>query len=274
MADLPHTPLLNRRAALGMSVAGLTALAGCSGTDTDEQRSDLEPNDDEENDDPDPDDGGKRDRNPDQAEGDPERSDAGTLLDIRDTLDTDNPLFDPQIETFSGDTSTVTDEVSLESALTVVAFEHDGEDNFIVEVDGPVSGLVAHSSDTTGAVCLAADRGDYEFGVATDSNWSMTVGQPFAPSESIRTPNISASGNGQTVVGPVELTEATTFTGEHESDDGNFVVEVYNEDASSGSPDEVVFNEIGEFSGETRADPAGVAWIQIEAVGVWRLEIE
>ncbi|SFH30984.1 hypothetical protein SAMN04488066_10182 [Halorubrum aquaticum] len=102
----------------------------------------------------------------------------------------------------------------------------------------------------------------------------MTVGQPFAPPEEIRTPSVSAGGDGHAVVGPVELTETTTFIGEHESDGGNFVVEVYNQNASGGSPDEVVFNQIGEFSGESRADPAGVAWIEIEADGVWRLEIE
>lgn len=271
MTDLPQARPVGRRAVLGLSVGGVAAIAGCGDTDDaaepDESGSDTN-------------EGSDRSETQDEvvrergSDGDAERSDASTLLNIRDTLDADNPLFDPRSETFSSDGSTERPTVSLRSAFTVVAFEHEGEDDFIVETGGSVGGLVVNSPDATGAACFAADRGEYRFAVATESDWSMTVGQPFAPPGAVRTPPVGASGDGHAVVGPVELTVATTFVGEHESDGGNFVVEVYGEDASGGSPDGVVFNSIGEFSGEARADPVGVAWIAIEADGVWRLEIE
>jgi len=271
MTGLPHTRPLDRRAVLGLSVSGLAALAGCGDANNTGEPSESGPDNSEEPNESETEDEAIRERN---LDGGTERSDASTLLNIRDTLDTDNPLFDPQSKTFTSDASAGIDAVPLRSAFTVVAFEHDGEENFIVETDGSVGGLVVNSPDTTGAVCFAADSGDYDFAVATERNWSMTVGQPFAPPEEIRTPSVSASGDGHAVVGPIELAETTTFIGEHESDGGNFVVEVYNEDASGGTPDEVVFNQIGEFSGEARADPAGIAWLEIEADGVWRLEIK
>lgn len=271
MTDLPYTRPLDRRAILGLSVSGLAALAGCGDANNAGEPSESGPDTSEEPNESETVDEAARERNLDVET---ERSNASKLLDIRDTLDTDNPLFDPQSKTFTSDASAGIDAVPFRSAFTVVAFEHDGEDNFIVETDGSVGGLVVNSPETAGAVCFAADSGDYDFAVATEKNWSMTVGQPFAPPEEIRTPSVSASGDGHAVVGPVELAETTTFIGEHESDGGNFVVEVYNEDASGGTPDEVVLNQIGEFSGEARADPAGIAWIEIEADGVWRLEIE
>lgn len=271
MTGPPLTRPLDRRAVLGLSVAGAAALAGCGGVNDAEEPSDPGSDTDERPDEPEPTDEAARERD---LDGESERSDADTLLDIRDTLDADDPLFDPRSETFGSGDSTDRAAVSLRSAFTAVAFEHEGEEDFIVEAGGSVGGLVVKSPDATGGAGFAADRGDYEFGVATDGDWSMTVGQPFAPPEAIRTPSVSASGDGHAVVGPVELTEQTTFVGEHESDGGNFVVEVYGEDAGDGSPGEVVFNRIGEFSGEARADPAGVAWIEVEADGVWRLDIE
>jgi hypothetical protein len=254
-------------------VAGVAALAGCGGTDNAGEPTERDSDNSEQPDRSETEEEAVRERDLDGGNGATKRSDANTLLDVRDTLDTDHPLFDPQSKTFTSDDSAGIDAVPLRSAFTVVAFENDSEENFIVETDGSVGGLVVNSPDTAGAVCFAADGGDYDFAVATERNWSMTVGQPFAPPEEIRTPSVSASGDGHTVVGPVELAETTTFTGEHESDGGNFVVEVYNEDASGGTPDEVVFNQIGEFSGETRAGPAGISWIEVEADGVWRLEI-
>ena len=275
--------LLRRRRVLGAAGVGLTAaIAGCGSSD-DGDEAESDDGDDPEPDDPQPDDDAddtdeSADDDGDEAEEEddgPDRSDADTLLNIRDTLDSDEPLFDSGAETFSGNSAAVTDEISLVPALTVIAFDHDGDANFIVELEGPVDDLVVNTiGPTTGAAGVATDRGDYLFDVDADSDWSMTVGQPIAPPGEIRTPGVTADGDGPAVVGPVELDQTTTFSGEHMSDDDNFIVEVYNEDASGGFADELVFNEIGEFEGETRVDPAGVAWIDVEADGAWRLEIE
>lgn len=273
--------LLRRRRVLGAAGVGLTAaIAGCGSSDEGDDV-DSDDGDDPEPDDPQPDDDADdTDSSDDEDDGGeeddgPERSDADTLLNIRDTLDSDEPLFDSGAERFSGDSAAVTDEFSLVPALTVIAFDHDGDANFIVELEGPVDDLVVNTiGPTTGAAGVATDRGDYLFDVDPDGDWSMTVGQPIAPPEEIRTPGVTADGDGPAVVGPVELDETTTFSGEHMSDDGNFIVEVYNEETSGGFADELVFNELGEFEGETRVDPAGVAWIDVEADGAWRLEIE
>lgn len=201
------------------------------------------------------------------------RSDADTLLSLYDTLGDDEPLFDPGTETFSGTGQSVTDEFSLGGVLTVFTFEHGGDSNFAVNLEGETDELLVNTiGPIQGATAVPTPSGNYLMDIEADGEWEMNVGQPLAPDEEIRTVPVSANGEGPDVVGPLELEETVTVSGEHEGE-SNFAVHIYAEDDSGEFDGELVFNEIGEFEGETRVDYPGIVWIDVEADGPWSLEI-
>lgn len=181
--------------------------------------------------------------------------------------------FDDGGDTIDGSGQTVVDDISLGGALTAVLFEHDGERNFIAELEGPNDELLVNEiGSITGATAVPTEAGEYIIDVDADGDWSLTIAQPFAPDEEIRTPPVEASGEGHDVVGPVEIDETVTIAGSHDGE-RNFIVQGYDEDASGRLAGELVFNEVGEFEGETRADPRGIVWFDVEADGEWTLEI-
>jgi hypothetical protein len=53
--------------------------------------------------------------------------------------------------------------------------------------------------------------------------------------------------------------------------EGNFQVEIFEQ---GGTFQRVVFNEIGEFEGETTYTASDVGWVDINADGSWILKIE
>lgn len=274
--DQPSTPELDpdRRRLLALSGLGIAALAGCTGSDDDDEQEpepEPEPEATDDGGDDTPEETDDSDEEPDEEP----RSDADDLQSALELLDIAEPLYDSGTETFDGSGAEVVDGLSLGGALTIFTFEHDGDSNFVLELEGPTDELLVNRiGPAEGAVAAPVENGDYIIDVEADGDWSLTVGQPLAPGEEIRLPSVSVSGDGPDVVGPIELEETTTFAGEHEADGGNFIVRAINEDATSTFDSELVFNEIGEYEGETRVDPVGLAWIDVEADGPWRLEIE
>ena len=257
---------MRRRTLLTLSTATIAALAGCGGDSNendnrDEPESEPEPE-------PEPDDGDDEpDTEPDEE---PERSDATELLSIRDVDD----RFDASHETFEGEGQTVLDDLALGGAFTAWLFEHDGESNFALELEGPTEALLVNDiGAVAGATGLGVAGGEYVVDVTADGAWSLTAAQPLAPAAEIRTPPVEASGEGADVVGPVEIDATVTVSGTHDGE-SNFAVQAYNEDASDRLSGELIFNEIGPFEGETRADPTGVVWVVVEADGAWTLDIE
>lgn len=264
---------LPRRRLLAASALALSStLAGCGDTDEPDEDSEDDPDEQPEPDDDAPDDA---DDTTDDTDDGPERSDASELLDIRETLGTDAPLFDADTTTFAGSGRAATSAFPLDGALTVVAFEHDGERSFTVELEGPRDTQVfSGAGAVAGANAVPTASGEYRLDVTADGDRVIHVGQPTAPDAEIRTPDVTAHGDGPAVVGPVELAETTTVSARHESDDGTFIAEAFSEDATSSIDGELLFTEPGAFQGETRVDPVGVAWIDVEAAGAWRLSIE
>ena len=262
---------LPRRRVLAASALALAPpLAGCG--DTDDPEEEPEPDEQPEPDDDAPDDA---DDTTDDTDDGPERSDASELLDIRETLGTDAPLFDADTTTFVGSGRGVTVPFPLDGALTVVAFEHDGERNFSIELQGPRETLVfSGAGAVAGANAVPTASGEYRLDVTADGDRTIHIGQPSAPDAEIRTPDVTAHGDGPAVVGPVDLAETATVSAQHESDDGTFIAEAFTEDATSSIDGELLFTEPGPFHGETQIDPVGVAWIDVEAHGPWRLSIE
>ncbi|CAI49785.1 probable secreted glycoprotein [Natronomonas pharaonis DSM 2160] len=283
---------MRRRTYIALSGAALASLAGCSDDEGEngdgaETPSDPEPTpgaeatDDNEETTPRNDvEETAEDEDPTEPEETPEqdddtdRSDAGTLLSVTETLGGDQPLFDADgIERLDGEGAVVTDEMTLGSGLTVVVFEHTGAGNVIIELEGDRTELLVNDiGATSGAVAVPTPAGSYRFDVDAGGEWSLQVGQPRAPAEAVRTPPVSATGTGSDVVGPVELNGSETVAGEHDGS-MNFIVEGYGEAASTSLAGELLFNELGTFDGETKTDLAGVVWLDIEADSDWSLDV-
>lgn len=224
----------------------------------------------------DDDDGEDDDDQEEEEEDEPERSDATEMLSLIDTLGGDEPLFDAGTETFTGDGDSVTDGFSLGGALTAIVteFEDEGMENYQAQLEGEADELLVNALEGgTFAGAIPTPNGDYLVDIGAPGGWEMTVGQPLAPDEEIRTLPVEASGEGPDVVGPVELDGGMTVSGEHDGE-RNFQVHIYDEDDSDTFSGELVFNEIGEYSGEERASYSGICWIDVEADGAWQLEIE
>lgn len=205
------------------------------------------------------------------------RSDEPELLDIRETLDDEAPLFDDEAVSFDGETPAVTDEFTLEEALSVFAFEHEAEDdiaNFIVELEGERDELLVNElDDVIGATATPTPAGEYLMDIDAAGPWEIVVGQPSAPDDEIRTVPAAVSDEGPAVVGALEVADTVTVRGEH-TGESNFIVHAYDEDDSDIFDGELIFNEIGDFEGETRMDYAGILWFDVDADGEWELDIE
>lgn len=186
--------------------------------------------------------------------------------------------WDPSYEVFSGNGQRVTDEFNLASVATAALFEHDGNSNFIVRLlddTGDSAELVINEIGyIDGARAFPTERGDYRLEINADGSWEITLFQPLAPDEYVYTTPTEASGVGYDVFGVAKLEGNHVVTGSHDGD-SNFIVELIDEDASGAFGDtDLVFNEIGEFQGETHTNFEGYALLAVRADGNWSIEID
>ncbi|MFC7230715.1 hypothetical protein ACFQMM_03615 [Saliphagus sp. GCM10025308] len=197
-----------------------------------------------------------------------------TLESISETGD----YHDSNAQTLSGSGQTVTDTITLGGAFTAFDYEHDGGSNFQVEIINEETGeteeyLVNEIGAVDGVTGVGLPDGSYRLDVNADGDWEITVAQPFPEDSEIHSLPAEASGEGNDVVGPIELEGNTVVSGKH-SGESNFIVEVVDEDATSFLDGEIIFNEIGEFEGETHVSYEGVVWVVVEADGNWELEFD
>lgn len=270
---------MRRRNYLSISALGLAALAGCAG---EADNSTEEPTDTDEPEEPEPDDeqdgGDTETEEPEQTEEETETEEPEPeLTTLSSTLDVDE-YYDSGHTSLSGNGQEVTDTFSAGPGLMVAAATHDGDSNFIVELIDDDSGDRADGlfnviGSFDGVVGVALEQSEYFLDVNADGDWSIDIAEPFAPQDAIHQLPVEASGAGQDVVGPVSLDGRATVSGEH-AGESNFIVEIIEESASGFRGTEIVFNEIGEFEGETSVDFQGTAWIDVSADGDWSLGFE
>ncbi|QLK25388.1 hypothetical protein HYG81_15035 [Natrinema zhouii] len=204
----------------------------------------------------------------------PDNSEPAEFQSIREVDD----RYDYETEMLEGSGQTVTDEFSVAGGPTVFIFEHNGESNFIVELinaeTGEVETIPVNEIGTTdGAVAVPLGPGDYYFDVDADGSWSVEVAEPLAPPEAVVDTPAEVSGEGMDVVGPIETDGRVTVSGEHNGEE-NFIVHLIDETAMDRYGQTLVFNEIGEFQGETSVRNDGGAWVAVDADGEWTLEFE
>jgi len=186
--------------------------------------------------------------------------------------------YDENSQTFSGSESKTTDEFDLDDSITVLIAEHDGDEFFSPELgdDGrlrrflPVSGHGEYEG--TGAVGVPADT--YHFVVDASGDWSVEIAQPESPAEAVHQLPVEVSGDGQDVVGPVEIPGQATVRGTYEDETGFFVEAL--DEAGRGERGQTVpvFDEVGEFEGQEVIQMDAVCWFHVIAETPWTLEIE
>lgn len=204
-------------------------------------------------------------------EGDP--GDSGENSDDEtDEDDTDSQTVDqPETVTFSGTGATVEEGVSIEGGLTVVDATHSGDSNFQVHLVDDTEYdemFVNEIGDYSGETADLIDGGEYLLDVEADGDWEIEVRQPRANTGDDLPQSLE--GEGPTVVGPIEFGDTHIAEGMH-SGDSNFQVHVYPQYGSYG---ELVFNEIGEFEGETTFSHNEIGWVAIQADGGWELDLD
>ncbi|MFP9193958.1 hypothetical protein [Natronosalvus vescus] len=259
-----------RRRTLVRVLAGSlpVAIAGCTGSaddDTGSTDSNGEPGTDDSN--------GASDASDDDST-DPGEPELTTLESITAAAD----RYDDDSQTFTGSGSEQTSEFELRDSITVFIAEHDGDGQFEPELRNesrlraflPISEFGSYAG--TAAVGVQADT--YHLDVVAAGDWSVEIAQPVSPDEVIHQLPVEVSGDGQDVVGPVELTGEATVTGTHDGE-GGFGVEVLDE-SGRGEHGQVarVFNEVDEFDGQEAIEMNAVCWIHVHAEASWTIEIE
>lgn len=178
--------------------------------------------------------------------------------------------------TLTGNGQSVTDTFQA-SQFTTFVFEHSGDTNFIVKLIDDATGdtralLINETGQVSGAVGIGLPDGEYSLDVNTNGDWSIEVGEPFAPEGERGVPPASIEGEGMDVYGEVEIDDRVTFSAQHDGD-SNFIVKIWDEMNSRPSPNEIVFNEIGQFEGERSVQLSGSCYISVDAGGSYSIDI-
>lgn len=174
-------------------------------------------------------------------------------------------------QSFSGTGEQGEEGIEIDGGLTVLEATHSGESNFQVSlVDGSdvVGDFVDVSGDFDGAQAALIGSGEYLLDVDADGSWTVDIYQPRSVTG--ESPPESLSGNGPDVVGPIGF-DGTHMAEASHSGTGNFQVQVL---PMVGSSPEILFDETGEFGGQTTFAFDGVGWIDVNADGDWSLAIE
>ena len=259
-----------RRRTLVRVLAGSlpVAIAGCTGSaDDDAVSTDShgEPSTDESN--------GASDPADDDAT-DPDEPELTTLESITAVAG----RYDDDSQTFSGSGSEQTSEFELRDSITVFIAEHDVDGRFEPELRNESrlrAFLPIREFDSyAGAAAVGVQADTYLLDVIAAGDWSVEIAQPVSPEEEIHQLPVEVSGDGQDVVGPVELTGEATVTGRHDGE-GGFGVEVLDE-SGRGEHGQVarVFDEVDEFNGQETIEMNAVCWIHVDAAASWTIEIE
>ncbi|ACU75429.1 hypothetical protein Caci_6583 [Catenulispora acidiphila DSM 44928] len=150
----------------------------------------------------------------------------------------------------------------------------DCDANFAVELldaTGNEVDLLANTIGTyTGTTAEGLPAGDYLLNVTADAAWNITITQPRAVSP-VALPQ-AYNGKGDKVVGPFNAGGPFKVDGTN-SGQANFAVKVID---ANGDDVDLVFNEIGDFTGSDVAQTtfsSGPYYLVVTSDGTWRLAL-
>lgn len=156
----------------------------------------------------------------------------------------------------------------------VVAAVHRGSSNFIVELVTPGGSelLVNDIGNYSGEIAYAgAAAGRYRLRVDADGSWTVSITQPV-PRPRDKTVPTTLSGRGADVVKIRTDEDLQPIVEATHRGQSNFIVSLIGYGDTSG--DELIFNEIGNFSGETIVNdmPTGSYLLAVQADGPWTVK--
>lgn len=183
----------------------------------------------------------------------------------------DVTITEPDIQSFSGTGQSVEQGITIDGGLVVVDATHDGESNFQVSLEDDSEfgdSFINVIGEFDGAQADLIDEGEYLLDINADGSWEIDIRQPRSGDGDELA--VSLSGTGPDVAGPVLFEGTGVATGEHDGE-SNFQVRIF---PMTGSFGESLFNEIGEFEGETTYSFDGIGWVDVNADGSWEIELE
>lgn len=208
--------------------------------------------------------------------------DAGTEAQPDETIEpptavpTETP-DEPRRIRFTGNDDDTTDPFTLVGGgVTVIEARHAGDDYFRVELINASTGslddiLVYETGAYEGVSILPGEglfamSGEFSLEVYATGRWSVTITQP----RPVRgEPADQYSGDGQAVLGPLEIDPAAGDIRYTHSGDGYFGVELYR---NAGDLAEVLITARGAADGSVPfTAPAGVYWLAVTAGAPWTI---
>lgn len=206
----------------------------------------------------------------------PKPTDSPTLTASPTPTATPTPKNAPDGESYSFDGSgaEATESFSTEGGLVVFNLAYDGDSNFAVWVldeNGEREKLLVNAiGEWDGKVAMNLPAGSYVLNVEADGNWQAGVEQPRYSAAEVGSLPQEAQGDDSTYIGPFNVDGLTrvTFTA---GDDEHYAVWLKNHE---GQNVELLFNKVGPFEGSTAFGGEGVAIIQVETNGEWKIVIE
>ena len=187
-----------------------------------------------------------------------------------------SPASDPIVLTGSGQQAT--DLFELEAGLTIINMTHQGQANFIVDLldeqgqnIGPL-GIANVIGSFEGSTAVQTKAGQHLLDVEADGPWEITVEQP-RPDEVPATRQFSGDSKQATEL--FQLSGGLKRINLTHQGDGNFIVDILNENGSLAEPMGLV-NEIGPYDGSTSVTVPddGAYLFSVEANGPWTINIE
>lgn len=247
-----------------MTALAGTSLAGCSGNTSDDGEAGPTATRT-----PTPTGSGRESTPAESNDGEPEETETETATEEP----TPGPAEDIPPRSFSGSGAEVEAGIDIAGGLVVVDAEHTGgSSNFQVKLVPSLGQydelFVNEIGEYEGETAALIDADTYTLDVEADGDWNVEIRQPRADSgESLP---VSLDGDRNVVEGPFEFGGSHVATGSH-SGQSNFQVIVYPPEGDFG---ELVFNEIGEYEGETTFRHGGVGWVAVVGDGDWTVEME
>ena len=168
-----------------------------------------------------------------------------------------------------------------EAGALIVKGTHQGGSNFIVDLvprgggEFDSNGLYNEIGTYTGQTVVAdADEGRYRIKVVADGPWKLTFSQPSPPQSARSITKGTIKGTGAKVVKVRAEDDAQLLVNATHRGDANFIAELvpYGPDAGDAFlGTESLFNEIGNFKGETLIEELsyGDYLLHVQADGAW-----
>lgn len=188
---------------------------------------------------------------------------------------TATPSQDGQRYSFSGSSDSVTDRFTVQGGFTSFDMAHSGESNFQVELIDTDSGdtqefLANEIGQWEGLLPYEVPEGEYVLDVTADGSWEIIVRQPRHTIDDTAAVPVTGEDEFPNYLGPVEFEGFHTVRGAYDGD-SNFAVWLLDE---NGGEVDLLFNEVGNFEGETTTNYEGMGYIRVEATGPWRIDVE